>query len=90
MKPIRKLYYNITITAVSIAVAILIGGVETLGLIGDAFKLEGPVWDAIGALNDNFGVLGYLIIGVFAASWLVSALIYRTMGYDEIDVRANV
>jgi high-affinity nickel-transport protein len=87
MKPIRKLYYNITITAVSVVVAVLIGGVETLGLICDTFKLEGRFWDAIGALNDNFGVLGYVIIGVFAASWLVSVLIYRAKGYDALDVK---
>jgi high-affinity nickel-transport protein len=86
MKPVRKLYYNITITAVSVVVAVLIGGVETLGLIGDTFKLAGPFWDAIGALNDNFGVLGYLIIGVFAAGWLASALIYRAKGYDRLEV----
>ena len=41
MKPIRKLYYNITITAVSVIVAVLIGGIETLGLIGDTFKRRG-------------------------------------------------
>jgi len=87
MKPVRKLYYNITITAVSVVVAILIGGVETLGLIGDKFKLEGPFWDAIGSLNDNFGVLGYVIIGVFAAAWLVSVLVYRARGYDSIEVK---
>jgi high-affinity nickel-transport protein len=87
MKPVRKLYYNITITAVSVVVALLIGGIETLGLIGDQFKLEGPFWDAIGALNDNFGVLGYVIIGVFAASWLISVLVYRARGYDSIEVK---
>ena len=69
-------------------VAVLIGGVETLGLIGGAFKLGGPFWNAIGSLNDNFGALCYLIIGVFAGSWLVSALIYRAMGYDSLDVTA--
>jgi len=90
MKPIRKLYYNLTITAVSVIVAVLIAGIETLGLVGDSFKLEGPFWDAIGALNDNFGALGYLIIGIFAASWLISALIYRSMGYDKLDVGAHV
>jgi len=90
MKPIRKLYYNITITAVSVIVAVLIGGIETLGLIGDTFKLEGPLWDAIGSLNDNFGVLGYVIIGVFALSWLVSVLIYRAKGYDKLEVQARV
>jgi high-affinity nickel-transport protein len=89
MKPIRKLYYNITITAVSVVVAVLIGGIETLGLIGDTFKLEGPFWDAIGSLNDNFGVLGYIIIGVFALSWLISVLIYRGKGYDKLDVQAR-
>jgi len=90
MRPIRKLYYNITITAVSVVVAVLIGGIETLGLIGDAFKLEGPFWDAIGSLNDNFGALGYVIIGVFALSWLVSVMIYRAKGYDHLPVKARV
>ncbi len=89
LRPIRKLYYNITITAVSVVVAVLIGGVETLGLIGGAFKLEGPFWNAISSLNDNFGALGYLIIGVFAGSWLVSALIYRAMGYDSVGSRRS-
>ena len=88
MKPMRKLYYNLTITAVSVVVAVLIGGIETLGLIGDTFKLEGPFWSAISALNDNFGVLGYLIIGVFALSWLISIAIYRANGYDTIEVKA--
>ncbi len=90
MKPIRKLYYNITITAVSVVVAVLIGGVETLGLIGDTFKLGGPFWGAVGALNDNFGTLGYVIIGVFGLSWLASVLIYRVKGYDALDVNTAV
>jgi high-affinity nickel-transport protein len=87
MKPIRKLYYNLTITAVSVLVALMIGGVETLGLIGDQFKLQGTFWDAIGALNDNFGVLGYVIIGVFGISWMISVIVYRAMGYDSLETR---
>jgi len=86
-KPIRKLYYNMTITAVSVIVAVLIGGIETLGLIGDQFKMEGPFWDFIGALNDNFGMLGYIIIGIFVVSWLASVLIYRVNGYHELEAR---
>ena len=89
MKPIRKLYYNLTITAASVVVAVLIGGVETLGLIGDMFKLEGHFWDFVGMLNDNFGVLGYVIVGVFAASWVASLVIYRVRGYDELEVQAR-
>jgi high-affinity nickel-transport protein len=88
-KPIRKLFYNLTITAISIIVALLVGGIETLGLIGDKLGLEGVFWDAIGGLNDNFGVLGYVIIGVFIASWLASVIVYRVKGYAQLDVRPS-
>ncbi|MGO8927858.1 MAG: HoxN/HupN/NixA family nickel/cobalt transporter [Limisphaerales bacterium] len=86
VKPIRKLYYNLTITFVSIVVALLIGGIEVLGLIGDQLKIHGAIWDVIGSLNNNFGVIGFVIIGVFTASWAVSILIYRMNRYDEIKV----
>lgn len=89
IKPIRKLYYNLTITLVSIVVALLIGSVEALGLLEDRLGLAGGFWDFIGALNDNFGALGYLIIGIFAVSWLVSVAVYRLSGYDEIEERAG-
>ena len=85
VKPVRKLYYNLTITLVSVVIAILVGGVETLGLLADKLALEGPFWEAVGSLNDNFGVMGFLIIGIFAGSWLVSVAIYRWKGYDEIE-----
>jgi nickel/cobalt transporter (NiCoT) family protein len=88
MKPIRKLYYNMTITAVSVIVAVLIGGLETLNLIGDQLGLTdgGGFWGAIGAINDNFGVLGYVIIGIFVLSWAGSVVFYNLKGYDELEV----
>ena len=86
VKPMRKLYYNMTITAVSVLVALLIGGIEGLGLLGDKFGLEGPFWDAIGYLNDNFNSIGFLIIGLFMASWAVSFLIYKLKGLDQFEV----
>ncbi|WP_299714073.1 HoxN/HupN/NixA family nickel/cobalt transporter [Caballeronia sp.] len=86
LKPIRKIYYNMTITLVSVIVAIVIGGIEALGLLADQLKLQGPVWDAIGTLNDNFGTLGFVIIGIFAFSWIVSVLIYRAKRFDELEV----
>jgi high-affinity nickel-transport protein len=88
-KPIRKLYYNMTITFVSVLVALLIGGVETLGLIADRFGLEGGLWSLVNALTENFGLIGYFIIGLFLVSWAVSAVLYRLNRYDEIDVRAG-
>ena len=89
-KPIRKLYYNLTITAVSVVVAVVIGAIETLGLIADTFKFEGRFWRSVGAVNDNFGILGYVIIGVFAVSWLVSVFIYRANRYDDVEVPTRV
>lgn len=89
MRPIRKLYYNLTITALSVVVALLIGGIEMLEVIGDAFRLEGPFWNFVEATNGNLGVLGYVIIGVFAASCIVSVLIYRASGCDDVEVQAR-
>jgi high-affinity nickel-transport protein len=89
VKPIRKLYYNLTITFVSVLVALIVGGVEALGLIGDRLNLDGTFWSGVGALNDNFGSLGYVIIAVFVLSWVVSALVYRLKRYDEIEIAAN-
>ena len=84
-KPIRKLYYNMTITLVSVAVALLVGGVEALGLVADRLKLEGGFWNGIGALNDDFGVLGLVIVGLFAVAWAVSVAVYRYKRYDEAE-----
>jgi high-affinity nickel-transport protein len=86
IKPMRKLYYNLTITFVSVVIALLIGGIETLGLIGNQFGFSGPLWDGVAALNDNFNSLGFVIIGVFIAAWIASILIYRYHGLDDIEV----
>ena len=83
----RKLYYNMTITFASVVVAVIIGGIETLGLIAHKFGLAGGVWDAVASLNDRFGMVGYLIIVVFALCWLASIAIYRLKGYDAIEVQ---
>jgi len=84
LKPIRKLYYNLTITSVSVLVALIVGGVEAVGLIKDQFNLTGGVWEFVGMLNDNFGTFGYFIIGVFILSWIGSMIFYRVKGYDRI------
>jgi nickel/cobalt transporter (NiCoT) family protein len=86
IKPMRKLYYNLTITFVSVVVAVLIGGIEALGLMGDQFALKGAFWDGVDRLNDNFTALGVAIIGLFIAAWLGSVIVYRYTGLDEIQV----
>jgi high-affinity nickel-transport protein len=68
--------------------ALIVGGLETLGLIQGELNLSGFFWDAIATLNNNFGLLGYLIIAVFILSWLVSLLFYKLRRYDDIEVIA--
>jgi nickel/cobalt transporter (NiCoT) family protein len=86
IKPIRKLYYNMTITLVSVVIAVLIGGIEVLGLLAGRFGLEGHFWSFIGDLNADFGAIGYLIVGTFVVSWLISIVVYRCNRYDEIEI----
>jgi high-affinity nickel-transport protein len=86
VNPIRKLYYNLVITAVSIAVAVLIGGIEGLSLIGDQLGLGGSFWDGVGALDANFNGLGFAIIGVFILAWAVSVIVYRVARLDEVKI----
>lgn len=75
--PRRKLAYNLSITFVSAAVALVIGGVEALGLVADRLGLAGGVWDLIGAINDRFGTIGYAIVALFLACWVGSILFHR-------------
>jgi len=87
-RPVRKLYYNMTMTFVSVLVALAVGGLEALNLIGDKLELKGSFWESVGAINDGFGTLGYIIVGIFAATWALSVLVYRWMGYDKLEVQA--
>jgi high-affinity nickel-transport protein len=87
IKPIRKLYYNLIITSVSVAVAVLIGGLEGLGLIGGEFGLSGGFWDGIGRLDDNFNGLGLAIIGLFILAWAGSVIVYRYSGLDDVETK---
>lgn len=83
-KPQRKLYYNMTITGTSVIVALFIGGLEGLGLLSDAFSLQGGLWDSVSNLSDHMGNVGFVIIGVFIACWIISALNYRWKKYDGL------
>ena len=81
VKPLRKLYYNLTVTLVSAIVAIVIGRIEVLTLVADRYGLTGAFWDmARGAL----GQLGFLVIGVFVLAWVLSVIYYHVAGFERI------
>ena len=88
--PVRKLYYNITITSVSVLIALLVGGIEILSVIGDRFDLHGRFWDGIASLGNHFGAIGLFIIAVFVASWAISIFAYRFMGYHKLEGAAGI
>jgi len=86
LNPIRKIWYNLTITAISALVAMLIGGIEALGLLASKLELAGGFWDMVGRLNSGLAGFGYVVITIFVASWIVSLLIYRWSGLGRIVV----
>jgi high-affinity nickel-transport protein len=86
IRPIRKIYYNMMITFVSVVVAVVIGSVEALALAADKLGLSGPFWNLVSEAASHFGLLGYFVIGLFVLSWVVSAIIYRLKRYDDIEV----
>jgi len=89
VKPLRKLYYNMTITFVSVFVALLVGGIEAFSVVVDKLELKGWFWDRISELSGNFGTMGYFIIGIFILSWMISTVIYKTQKYDEMEVKSE-
>jgi nickel/cobalt transporter (NiCoT) family protein len=84
VKPMRKLYYNLNITLVSVLVALVVGTIEVLSIIANQFNLSGSIWNYVGTLD--FGLLGTLIIGIFIVSWVISTIIYKVRKYDDIVV----
>ncbi|MEU7303143.1 HoxN/HupN/NixA family nickel/cobalt transporter [Streptomyces sp. NPDC007206] len=80
-KPVRKVYYNLTITGLSIAVALIIGTVELLGLLADKLGLHGAFWDWISGLDLN--VVGFVIVGLFFATWAIALLVWKAGRIEE-------
>jgi len=74
-RPIRKVYYNITITALSVFVAFFIGTVEILGLIGQEYRLGGGFWAFMGGFSINKA--GFVIVGVFVVTWIVALAVWH-------------
>jgi len=79
-RPVRKVFYNITITGLSVAVALLVGTLELLSIVAQSLGLRGPFWDQVRGVNLN--LIGYLIVGMFIVTW-VGALAVWHFGHIE-------
>jgi high-affinity nickel-transport protein len=82
--PVRKLTYNLTVTGISVIVALAIGGIEAIGLVADKLGLAGGPWDIVNAAAGEIGVFGYMIVALFILTWLVSLLLYRLKSPHKI------
>jgi nickel/cobalt transporter (NiCoT) family protein len=80
-RPIRKVYYNITITSLSVIVALVIGSVELLGLLSQQLNLNGAFWTKM--QNADINTLGFVIVGLFVATWTIAWLIWRFARIEE-------
>jgi nickel/cobalt transporter (NiCoT) family protein len=74
-KPVRKVYYNLTITGLSIAVALVIGTVELLGLLSQQLNLTGRFW--VDMQNADINLLGFIIVGLFFGTWIIALMVWR-------------
>ena len=80
-QPVRKVYYNITITALSVAVAFIIGSVELLGILAEKLSLSGGFWDWVANLDLN--VVGYAIVALFVLTWALALAVWKFGRIEE-------
>ena len=79
--PVRKVFYNLTITGLSVAVAFLVGTIEILGLVGQETNFSSPFWDFVRRFNIN--TAGFVIVGLFVATWAVALVYWRLARVEE-------
>ncbi len=80
-KPVRKVFYNITITGLSVAIALVIGTIELGGLLASELNLSGAFWNWLEQINVN--VLGFVIVAMFIATWAIALSVWRFGRIEE-------
>ena len=80
-KPVRKVFYNLTITGLSVAIALVIGTIELAGLISSRLNLSGSFWKVFE--NVDVSLLGFVIVAMFVATWVIALLVWRLGRIEE-------
>jgi nickel/cobalt transporter (NiCoT) family protein len=78
---VRKVFYNLTITGLSVAIALLIGTVELLSVLGPRLEVHGAVWDTVTGVDLNLA--GYLVVGLFVTTWAGALAVWRLGRIEE-------
>ncbi|KAF9542704.1 hypothetical protein EC957_001759 [Mortierella hygrophila] len=87
VNPVKKLWYNFVVTLMGVIVAFVVGIAELLGLLAEKLDLEGPFWDFFTMLSDNFGLIGYVILGTFVLTWAFAVLFYKCGPMKDLERR---
>ncbi|KAI8345294.1 high-affinity nickel-transport protein-domain-containing protein [Choanephora cucurbitarum] len=85
VNPVRKLFYNLTITSISVIVAVIVALIELFSLIGEQLELDNGWWQFWYFLSDSFEWIGIIIVGAFIVTWFVSAVVYQLAGYRDLE-----
>jgi high-affinity nickel-transport protein len=85
INPVRKLFYNLTITTISVVVAIVVALIDLVALIGEQLELENGWWNFWYFLADSFEWIGIIIVGAFIITWAISSIVYRLAGYRDLE-----
>jgi high-affinity nickel-transport protein len=85
INPVRKLFYNLTITTISVVVAIVVALIEFFSLIGEQLELDNGWWRFWYFLADSFEWIGIIIVGAFIITWIISKIIYQVNGYEDLE-----
>jgi high-affinity nickel-transport protein len=83
-RPVRKVFYNLTITGLSVAVALVIGTIEIAGLVASEVSLGGAFWTWFENIDIN--LLGFVIVGMFIATWAIALSVWK---FGHIEERWN-
>jgi high-affinity nickel-transport protein len=83
-RPLRKIFYNITVTGLSVAVALVIGSVELVAVLAEKLSLTGGVWDGVSGLDLN--LVGYAIVALFVVTWVLAYAVWR---FGRVEERWN-
>jgi len=81
-KPVRKVFYNLAITGLSVAVALIIGTIELLSIVADRFQLHSGLWGVVA--NIDLNTIGFIIVGLFVVTWVVALAVWK---YGRIEAR---
>ncbi|KAK9765066.1 hypothetical protein K7432_006909 [Basidiobolus ranarum] len=85
ISPIRKIYFNFTITLFSVIIALMVGMVQVFNILGEKLNLHGAFWNFFGEAGDHFDIIGYCIVSLFVIIWIIAILIYKYGGFKDLE-----